>query len=179
MARLRVVTLSIACALVTGVTMGAGSGGQPPAGSSSSSADWDVRQARGTTRDIAFTTDEGTWMTVSVSPDAQTIVFDLLGEIYALPASGGDARLLTAESGVAVNFQPAVSPDGSRIAFISDRAGQNNLWVMNADGSNPRIIEQNLRVRHSVPAWTPDGRFLVARRMPLSDEGRPMPEIWL
>lgn len=139
---------------------------------------WDVQAARGRTRTVEFTTDEGTWMTVDVTPDGRTLVFDLLGEIYALPTSGGEARLLTRDSGVAINFQPAVSPDGRSIAFISDRGGQNNLWIMNADGSEPRVVEHNLKVRHSLPVWTPDGAFIVARRVPLG-EGPRTPELWL
>ena len=111
-------------------------------------------------------------MTVDVSPDGKTLVFDLLGHVYTIPVDGGDARVLTGDSGVAVNFQPAYSPDGSRIAFISDRSGQNNLWIMDADGRNPRIIEQNLEVRHSLPRFTSDGRFIVARRSALGEERR-------
>lgn len=141
--------------------------------------EWDVQRARGKTRPIEFTTDEGTWMTVDVTPDGQTIVFDLLGEIYALPIAGGDPRLLSRDSGVAVNFQPAVSPDGRRIAFISDRAGQNNLWVMDVDGGNARIVENNLKVRHALPAWTPDSNYIVARRVTLGDPGPRRPELWL
>jgi Tol biopolymer transport system component/imidazolonepropionase-like amidohydrolase len=140
--------------------------------------EWDVTKPRGTTRRVEFVTAEGTWMTVDVSPDGRTLVFDLLGHIYRLPIEGGDARVLTGDSGVAMNFQPAWSPDGSRIAFISDRAGQNNLWVMDADGGNPRIIDRDLKVRHSLPRWSPDGRFIVARRAELDPERRGS-EIWL
>lgn len=164
------------CALAPWGTRAQEPAAKPPAGAAA--AEWDVTRPRGTTRTIDFTTDEGTWMTVDQAAGGR-LVFDLLGHVYALPAAGGDATLLTRDAGVSLNFQPAISPDGSRIAFVSDRGGQNNLWVMEADGSRPRIIEQNLKVRHSLPAWTPDGRFIVARRSPLGGGvGRPA-EIWL
>ncbi|MGH7445079.1 MAG: TolB family protein, partial [Longimicrobiales bacterium] len=90
---------------------------------------WDVTQARGETRTIAFTTDEGTSLSIDVSPDGRSVVFDLLGHIWRVPADGGTAESLTQNSGVALNYQPTISPEGRHIAFISDRAGQNNLWI--------------------------------------------------
>jgi hypothetical protein len=88
---------------------------------------WDVTKPRGTTREIDFTSSEGTWMSADVSPDGSWIAFDLLGHIYRMPATGGEATVLTQNSGVALNFQPRISPDGRTIAFISDRRGQYNL----------------------------------------------------
>jgi Tol biopolymer transport system component len=140
-------------------------------------AEWDVKMARGKTRHIEFETDEGTWMNVTVTPDGKTLVFDLLGEIYSVSATGGTATLLTTGSGVALNLQPAVSPDGKHIAFISDRGGQNNLWVMDLDGKNAKCVEDSLKVRHATPAWLPDSNFIVARRSG-TDEGN-VREIWL
>jgi Tol biopolymer transport system component/imidazolonepropionase-like amidohydrolase len=134
---------------------------------------WDVTQPRGRTRDISFTTTEGTWMSVDVSPDGQWVVFDLLGHIYRLPATGGEALALTQESGIAINAHPRISPDGSLIAFISDRRGQNNLWVMNADGSNPRPIFTENYVRAVTPAWTADGQYIVVQRQQLPNAGQP------
>jgi len=138
----------------------------PPA-----STRWDVTQARGAVRQIDFTTTEGTEMSVDLSPDGGWIVFDLLGHIYRLPASGGTAESLTQNSGVAMNYHPRVSPDGQLIAFISDREGQNNLWVMNADGSNPRAIFKDNNARASMPAWTPDGQYIIVRRSGLGGGG--------
>ena len=102
------------------------------------SADWDVTLPRGETREIDFTTTEGTWTSVDVSPDGSWIVFDLLGHVYRMDAQGGTAEPLTGNSGIALNYQPRISPDGRTVAFISDRGGQDNLWIMNADGSEPR-----------------------------------------
>src|SRR5437868_6341778 len=64
-------------------------------------ARWDVTEARGTTRDIDFTTSEGTWMSVDPSPDLKWVYFDLLGHIYRVRMEGGEAENLTQNSGVA------------------------------------------------------------------------------
>ena len=127
---------------------------------------WDVTAPRGETREIDFTTSEGTWMSVDISADGAWVVFDLLGHVYRVPAAGGEATSLTQNSGVAVNFHPRFSPDGSTIAFISDRGGQSNLWLMDADGSNPRPVFESQTLRAWEPAWSPDGRFIVVRRAP-------------
>src|SRR5271169_6775859 len=129
-----------------------------------SDAPWDTTLARGKTRDIDFTATEGTWMSVDLSPDGTWIVFDLLGHIYKVPAGGGEATALTQNSGVSVNYQPRISPDGSTIAFITDRRGQYNLWVMNADGSNPHPVFSDLNATVVEPAWTADGQYIVVRK---------------
>ncbi|HEX4683169.1 MAG TPA: hypothetical protein VH277_10685, partial [Gemmatimonadaceae bacterium] len=132
---------------------------------------WDVTQARGTTREIDFNTSEGTFMSADLSPDRTWIVFDLLGHIYRMPVAGGEATPLTQNSGVALNFQPRISPDGKSIAFITDRRGQYNLWVMNADGSNPHAVFTDLNSTALEPAWMPDGRFILVRKSPRGGNG--------
>ena len=140
-----------------------------PGLSQDADADWDVTLARGDTRDISFTTEEGTWMSVDLSPDGRWVVFDLLGHIYRVSAAeGGDAELLSRDVGVATNYHPRYSPDGSEIAFISDRSGQDNLWIMNADGSEPRAVFTESMVRAVEPVWTPDGEYIVVRRSRIS-----------
>jgi Tol biopolymer transport system component len=129
--------------------------------------EWDTTQARGQTRDIDFDTSEGTWMNVDLSPDGKWIVFDLLGHVYRMGASGGKAECLTQDSGVALNMNPRFSPDGKTIAFVSDRKGQNNLWLMDADGKNPRAVFTDKGKRVLSPVWTPDGRFLVVQQQTL------------
>jgi Tol biopolymer transport system component len=134
---------------------------------------WDTTKARGTTREVEFTTSEGTWMSVDLSPDGKWIVFDLLAHVYRVPAAGGDAQCLTQDSGAALNFHPRISPDGKSIAFMSDRKGQNNLWVMDADGSNARQVQNDREARAFEPAWTPDGQFIVIRRTNLRPNAGP------
>jgi Tol biopolymer transport system component len=125
---------------------------------------WDTTLARGHTRTIDFTTSEGTWMSVDISPDGKWIVFDLLAQIYRVPAAGGAAECLTQNSGVAENFHPRYSPDGKQIAFVSDRLGGENLWIMDADGSNPHPVFNDKKIRVFEPAWTPDGKYILVRQ---------------
>ena len=140
-------------ALIAGALASYGIRGQtPPTGGSP----WDVTVPRGAVREIDFVTDRGTWMSVDVSPDGRWIIFDLLGHIYRVPSQGGEAELLTRNSGIALNFHPRYSPDGRQIAFISDRGGQNNLWVMSADGEQPRPVFLDDAVCVVEPVWLPD-----------------------
>src|SRR5437868_8817181 len=76
---------------------------------------------------IKFTTNEGTWMSLDVSPDGKTIVFEMLGDIYTLPIEGGTATRII--GGMAFESQPKFSPDGKTIVFLSDRSGAENVWL--------------------------------------------------
>jgi Tol biopolymer transport system component/uncharacterized membrane protein YfcA len=114
------------------------------------------------TRQISFETSEGTWMSVDVSPDGSTIVFDLLGDLYLLPIGGGDSHRLT--DGFTFNAQPRFSPDGRRIAFVSDRGGSENLWVMSADGGGAASLSNEADQVFISPEWSPDGTFLVVSK---------------
>jgi len=116
---------------------------------------------------IEFTTDEGTWMSLDVSADGKTIVFDLLGDLYTLPIEGGAARRII--GGMSFESQPKFSPDGKTIAFLSDRSGVENLWLANPDGSNPRPVTKDKPTQASPqamlsPSWTPDGAYLLVSK---------------
>src|SRR5580704_1346055 len=89
-------------------------------------------------RKIEFTVDEGSWLSLSVSPDGQPILFDLLGALYTAPISGGEAKRIT--SGLPFDSQLILSPDGKLIAFTSDRDGSDNLWIAQTDGSEPKQL---------------------------------------
>ncbi|TVP73875.1 MAG: amidohydrolase [Gemmatimonadales bacterium] len=139
--------------------------------------DWNVNEPPFPTYELEINTEEGTWMSLDVSPDGSEIVFDLLGDIYVIPFEGGEARQLT--EGMAWNMQPVFSPDGQYIAFTSDRAGGDNIWVMERDGSNPRqITNESFRLLNG-PDWTPDSQYIVARKHFTSARSLGAGEMWL
>jgi Tol biopolymer transport system component/imidazolonepropionase-like amidohydrolase len=118
-------------------------------------------------RTISFETTQGTRMGVSISPDGKTIVFDLLGDIYSVPITGGAATHLT--KGMAFDFAPVFSPDGRQIAFVSDRSGSENVWIMNADGTSPRALTKDrsmggLGSEFKAPEWSPDGQYIMVSK---------------
>ena len=114
-------------------------------------------------RTISFEVSEGTQVNLDVSPDGGTILFDLLGDLYTVPRGGGQATRLT--SGMSLDLQPVFSPDGTRILFVSDRSGNENLWLVDADGSNPRPVTTERGDFHfDDPEWSPDGEYILVRR---------------
>ncbi len=119
---------------------------------------------------LEFTTDEGTWISLSITPDGETIVFELLGDFYTLPITGGAAERIT--EGMAYDSQPVVSPDGEWIAFISDRDGADNLWVAKIDGSEPRKLSSEKQSAILSPTWTPDSQYVIVSRRARSAELR-------
>jgi Tol biopolymer transport system component len=126
-------------------------------------------------RTIEFTTDEGTWVSLDVSPDGKTIAFELLGDVYTVPVEGGEARAIL--TGLAFEGQPRYSPDGKQLAFLSDRDGAENLWVARADGSDPRPLSKDKQSLFTSPSWTPDGDYILVSRQ----EQQPIGafELWL
>lgn len=149
-----------------------------PTASDADKPEWDVTNPRGATiRQIPIRTDEGTWMDVDVSPDGDTIAFALLGDIYTMPITGGTPTRIA--EGLAWEVQPRFSPNGSRIAFTSDRGGGDNIWVMNADGSDKRqITEEEFRLLNQ-PTWSPDGRFIAAKKHFTTGRSAGTGEVWL
>ena len=121
-------------------------------------------------------TDEGTWMNLDVSPDGKTIVFDLLGNIYKMPISGGTTTVL--RSGLAYEVQPRFSPNGKYISFTSDAEGGNNIWVMTADGKDAKsITKEKYRLLNNA-VWSPDGKSVVARKHYTSTRSVGAGEMW-
>ena len=113
-------------------------------------------------RTISFATDEGSWMSLDVSPNGDTILFDLLGHVYTLPIEGGTARQIT--QGLGFDSQPRYSPDGAKIVFTSDRSGDDNLWIADSDGANPRQLTHEKNALFTSPIWSPDGGYIIVSR---------------
>jgi Tol biopolymer transport system component len=114
------------------------------------------------TRTMTFTTHVGHWMSVDVSPDGQTLVFDLLGDIYTMPITGGRATALT--RGMGFDAQPRFSPDGKRIVYVSDRDGGYNIYILSLDKKDTVQVTHGKTNRYLSPVFTPDGKYVIATR---------------
>ncbi len=148
-----------------------------PVAAEEEDAKWDVGNIPGDSREVPIRTSTGTWMSLDVSPDGQTIVFDMLGDIYTVPIGGGEATAIN--SGLAWAMQPRFSPDGSEIAFTSDAGGGDNIWIMAADGSDPRqLTKEDFRLLNN-PYWSPDGEYIVARKHFTTTRSLGTGEIWM
>ena len=138
---------------------------------------WDVNKPMVPYKKINFTTDEGTWMNLDLSPDGKTIVFDLLGDLYTMPVTGGKAKVL--RQNLAYEVQPKFSPDGKKILFTSDAGGGDNIWMMNADGSEAKqITKENFRLLNNA-VFTPDGNYIIARKHFTSSRSAGAGELWI
>jgi tricorn protease-like protein len=123
---------------------------------------WDVLNPPFPLHELSISTDETTWSSLDITPDGKTVVFDMLGDLYTVSLNGGSATALTQD--FAWNIHPAVSPDGKQIAFISDRGGISNLWVMDIDGKNlKQLSTEKTNLIHS-PKWQPDGQYIAVTK---------------
>ena len=173
------IALALAATLACSTSVWAQSAPTPVAPAADAKPDkWDVNAPPGmTTRKVRLAVDEGSWMNVDVAPDGRTIAFDLLGDIYTMPIEGGTPTRIA--EGLAYEHQPRFSPDGKRIAFVSDRAGGDNIWLMNRDGSDKRqISKEDFRLLNQ-PSWSPDGLFIVAKKHFTTGRSLGTGEVWM
>ena len=124
--------------------------------------DWDIADPGLPYTEAQFELTEGTWMSLVVSPDGRSIVFDLLGDIYRIPAAGGDATLV--HGGPAIQVTPSFSPDGSSILYISDGSGSDNVWMSDAEGGDARQITRETVDVLAGPVWDPRGPYIAAAK---------------
>jgi len=164
--------LRLAIAIASAIAIAAPLSAQP-----ADAPKWDVSSSLGFGRTLDLPTSEGTWMSVDVSPDARWVVFDLLGDIYKIPVEGGTAQRLT--SGPAWDQIPRWSPNGSAIAFVSDRGGADNIWTIGPSGDGARAITSEKETLPTNPNWSPDGDYIVVKRHVTDQRSLGGGEIWL
>lgn len=152
------------------------------------SDEWNIESPPGPTWKQQIDVREGTWISVSVSPDGNEIVFDLLGDLYVMPITGADGtggrhpEKLT--SGMSWDMHPRFSHDGQWIAFTSDRNGKSkkagwNIWTIHREtGELRQVTNETFRLLHS-PAWSPDDQYLVARKHFTSRRSLGAGEMWM
>jgi dipeptidyl aminopeptidase/acylaminoacyl peptidase len=103
-----------------------------------------------------------------LSPDGKTVAFvvetpDVAANtrpkhVYTIPLEGGEARRLTTAG--SLNERPRWSPDGKRLAWVSNRSGSQQIWLMDADGKNARQVTK-LATEASGVLYSPDGKNLI------------------
>jgi tricorn protease len=98
---------------------------------------------------------------ISLSPKGERVLFCARGDIFSAPVEKGPTRNLTHSSG-AHDKWPRWSPDGSRVAFISDKSGEDEVWVVAQDGSGtPEQLTSGGKAFRYAPEWAPDGKRIA------------------
>lgn len=139
--------------------------------------DWDVTAQLGPARTWKATLTEGTWIGVDVHPDGKQVAFDLLGDLYVVPLSGGPAKALT--EGPAWDHGARWSPDGEQVLYASDRGGNQELWVLDVASGEHRQLSKGAPERFAEGEWSPDGRWIVARKRVTDTRSIGTCELWL
>lgn len=143
----------------------------------SESDTWDITDVHGPAQTWRTTLDEGTWIALDVHPDGDRLVFDLLGDLYTLPIAGGQAEPLL--TGAAWEHDPRYSPSGDRLLYVSDRGGNQELWIRDMATGEAEPLTEGAPERFVEGSWSPDGRYVVARKRITDTRSIGMCELWL
>ena len=117
-----------------------------------------VTQTSSGPQQISLTIREGTSMAAALSPDGRTLMIDLQGSLWTLPAAGGAAKRVTDEYLDA--RQPVWAPDNRRVAFQGYAEGVWHLYFMNSDGTGLRMVTSG-PFDDREPSWSRDGNHLA------------------
>lgn len=100
--------------------------------------------------------------TPSLGPTGKRLAMEVRGQIVTVPAESGEMRVVEDKPGTRAMF-PAWSADGKKLVFVSDRSGENELWVTDsAGGSEPKQLTRGLGANPPTPPrWSPDGKWIA------------------
>ncbi len=118
---------------------------------------WIIRPDGSDPQQLTETT-ENEWA-ASWSADGTSIVYERSNDIWLMDADGSNQRALLERP--EIDGRPAWSPNGRQIAFTSGQGGVDNVWIMNADGSQPYSLTNSIGWESYAPVWSPDG-FKIA-----------------
>lgn len=113
-------------------------------------------------RRIPIKTNEGSWMSLDVSPDGKTLAFDFLGDIFTMPITGGKPVQFT--KGLAFDSHPKFSPDGTKLLFVSDRSGGENIWWYSLDKTDSLQVTKGNTDHYQSAEWSPDGNYIIGSK---------------
>lgn len=122
-------------------------------------------------RKFSFNTKEASWVSVDISPDGKTIAFDVLGDIYTMPATGGKASKVT--KGLPFDSHPRFSPDGKKLLYTSDKSGSENVWYIDMDKKDTVQVTKDKNQNFPAACWSADGEYIIAAR------GRLAIKLWM
>ena len=109
-------------------------------------------------QELVVTIEQGTNMALALAPDGETLIVDLMGQLWSLPVTGGAAQPLTPAEESARN--PRISPDGSQVVYQQLSRGQWDLWLMDVATTSRRRLTGPPHDEVE-PDFSEDGRSIV------------------
>ncbi|MEA2554428.1 MAG: tricorn protease [Fimbriimonadaceae bacterium] len=98
---------------------------------------------------------------VAIGPGGKRVAVEARGQVWSIAAENGDARVLENKPGARA-MNPVWSPDGKKVAYLTDRSGEYQVWVDNALGSSePTQLTKDLKGEYRDLVWSPDGKWLA------------------